>query len=78
MSFKDNRARNLLLPSRNQGVAETESGARKFVQNRRIDFVVVIAAETFLKWQQAELLHLRSANKSWKKFVVDDVMPLTN
>lgn len=57
-------------------MAETERGDGEFVQNGRIDFVVVIVTETVLKRENAEFLHLFATDENREIFVVDHVLPL--
>lgn len=59
-----------------EGVAEPESGCSKFVQNRRIEVLVVILTGTLLQWQQTEFLHFHSTDNDGQPFVECDVLHL--
>ena len=60
-----------------EGVAEPESGCSKFVQNGRIEVLVVILTGTLLQWQQTEFLHFRSTDNDGQPFVEGDVLHLS-
>ena len=59
-----------------EGVAEPESGSSKFVQNGRIEVLVVILTGTLLQWQQTEFLHFHSTDNDGQPFVDCDVLHL--
>ncbi len=61
-----------------EGVAEPESGSSKFVQNGRIEVLVVILTETLLQWQQTEFLHFPSTDNDGQPFVVGNVLHLSS
>ena len=59
-------------------MAESESGRGEFVQDGRIEIGVVIWAETWFEWIEAEFLHLVPADDDWQPFVVGDVLQFSN
>jgi hypothetical protein len=51
-------------------MAESKSSGSEFVQNGWIDVLVVIVAESILKWQQTEFLLFRHTDYDGQPFVV--------
>ncbi len=59
-------------------MTESESSGSEFVQNSWIDVLIVIVAESILKWHQTEFLHFRHADYDGQPFVVGNVLHLSN
>jgi hypothetical protein len=59
-------------------MAESKSSGSEFVQNGWIDVLVVIVAESILKWQQTKVLHFGYTDYDGQPFVVGNVLHLSN